>query len=130
MLYSHYLMAFHGSCTSGSRTRGVSRIAIRVHNRCYLALGHVQQSIPVVVRELHDVERRLHASSFTPLKRYILHIAANTLSSNVSLKKNLNASRPSERALVRGDSVKTFWWDHRLQIQNLFRAFKWVPRWY
>ena len=43
-------------------------------------------------------------------------------------KKNLNAPRPSEHALVREKSVKTFRWDHRLQIiQNLFMEFKWVP---
>ena len=29
----------------------------------------------------------------------------------------------------RGKNVKTFRWDHRLQIQNLFMAFKRVPRW-
>ena len=28
-----------------------------------------------------------------------------------------------------GKNVKTFRWDHRLQIQNLFMAFKRVPRW-
>ena len=45
------------------------------------------------------------------------------------LKKNLNASRPSEHPSVGGESVKTFRWDHRLQRQNLFMAFKRVPRW-
>ena len=40
-------------------------------------------------------------------------------------KKNLNASRPSEHAPVRGGNVKTFRWNHRLQKrQNLFIAFK------
>ena len=28
-----------------------------------------------------------------------------------------------------GKNVKTFTWDHRRQIQNLFMAFKRVPRW-
>ena len=32
--------------------------------------------------------------------------------------KNLNASRPSEHPPVRGGNVKTFRWDHRLQIQK------------
>ena len=32
------------------------------------------------------------------------------------LKKNLNASRPSEHPPVRVENVKTFMWDHRLQI--------------
>ena len=41
----------------------------------------------------------------------------------------LNASRPSEHPPVRGENVKTFRWDHRLQIQNLFMAVKRVPRW-
>ena len=45
------------------------------------------------------------------------------------LKKNLNASRPSEHPPVRRKNVKTFRWDHRLQIQNLLMAFKRVPRW-
>ena len=31
-------------------------------------------------------------------------------------KKILNASRPSEHPPVRGENVKTFRWDHRLQI--------------
>ena len=33
-------------------------------------------------------------------------------------------SSPSQE----GKNVKTFWWDHRLQRQNLFMAFNWVPR--
>ena len=32
------------------------------------------------------------------------------------LKENLNASRPSEHPPVRGENVKRFGWDHRLQI--------------
>ena len=48
----------------------------------------------------------------------------------VHLKKNMNASRPSEHSPVRGRrNVKTFRWDHRLQIQNLFMAFKRVLQW-
>ena len=40
----------------------------------------------------------------------------------------MNASRPSEHPPVRGKYVKTFSrWDHRLQIQNLYMAFKRVP---
>ena len=38
------------------------------------------------------------------------------------LKKNLNASRPSEHPPVRGENVKTFRGGHRLQRQNLFMA--------
>ena len=46
------------------------------------------------------------------------------------LKKNQNASRPSEYPPVRGGQVvKTFRWDQRLQIQNLSMAFKRIPRW-
>ena len=47
----------------------------------------------------------------------------------LSLKKNLNASKPSEHSPVRRKNVKTFRWDHRLQRPNLFMAFKRVPRW-
>ena len=43
------------------------------------------------------------------------------------LKKNQNAHRPSEHPPVRGENVKTFRCDYRLQIQNLFMAFKGVP---
>ena len=42
---------------------------------------------------------------------------------------NVNASKPSEHSPVRGENVKTFRWDHRLQRQNLLMAFKRVPRW-
>ena len=35
--------------------------------------------------------------------------------------------RPSEHPPVRGGNVKTFRWDHRLQIQNLFMAFNGFP---
>ena len=41
----------------------------------------------------------------------------------LALKKNLNASRPPEHPLVRGENVKMFRWDHRLQRQNIFMAF-------
>ena len=41
------------------------------------------------------------------------------------LKKNQNAPRPSEHPPVRGGGdVKTFRWDQRLQIQNLYKTFK------
>ena len=47
-----------------------------------------------------------------------------------AVKKTQNAPRPSEHPPVRGGGdVKTFRWDHRLQIQNLSMAFKRVPRW-
>ena len=53
----------------------------------------------------------------------------NTHTDKNLLKKKLNAPRPSEHPPVRGENVKTFRWDHRLQIQNLFIAFKRAPRW-
>ena len=37
----------------------------------------------------------------------------------VSLKKNLNASRPSEHPPVRGGKCQSVRWDHRLQTQDL-----------
>ena len=45
------------------------------------------------------------------------------------LKKNLNASRPFEHPSIRGENVKTFRWDHRLQIRNLFISHSafWLP---
>ena len=44
------------------------------------------------------------------------------------LKKNQTAPRPSEHPPVMGERCNTFRWDQRLQIQNLFKAFKQVPR--
>ena len=66
-------------------------------------------------------------------------------------EENQNAPRPSEHTPVKGKivvlrkirthldllsiprlgrkNVKTFRWDQRLQIQNLFMAFKRVARW-
>ena len=55
-------------------------------------------------------------------ERYCIIILAK------SLNTNLNLSRPSEHTPVRGGKkVKTFRWDHRPQIQNLYMAFKRVP---
>ena len=41
----------------------------------------------------------------------------------------MSVSRPSAHPPARGKNVKTFnnRWDHRLQRQNLFMAFKRVP---
>ena len=58
---------------------------------------------------------------------FVVRMEDTRLTADVrDLKKNLNASRPSEHPPVRGKNVKTFIrWDHRLQIiQNLFMAFK------
>ena len=46
--------------------------------------------------------------------------------SSCVLKKNLNASGPSEHSPVRGENVKTFRWDHRLPRQN-HMTFRRVP---
>ena len=40
----------------------------------------------------------------------------------------MNVSRPSVNS-NEGEMSKTFRWDHRLQIQNPFMAFRQVPRW-
>ena len=49
------------------------------------------------------------------------------------LKKNLNASRPSEHLPVREENVRTFRWDHRLQnyynvvvVSHIQRTY-WLP---
>ena len=51
-----------------------------------------------------------------------------TFVSFLFLKKNLKAFRPSGHPPVRGENVKTFRWDHRLQIQNFFMVIKRVLR--
>ena len=62
--------------------------------------------------------------------RRFSHGAPCLSSSRIYLKKTLNVSRPSEHPPVRGENVKTFRWGHRLQIiQDIFMAFKRVPRW-
>ena len=75
--------------------------------------GTLQAMAPTNVKTVH------HTS--------LLQIESN--SHRLGFKKKLNASRPSEHPQVRGENVKTFRWDHRLQIQNLSMAFKRVPRW-
>ena len=59
------------------------------------------------------------------VKRLLVSMTTDT----VGVKKTLNASRPSEHPPVKEKNVKTFRWDHGLQRQNLFMAFKRVPRW-
>ena len=60
-------------------------------------------------------------------RRYSINVILENCPITI-LNKNLNAPRPSEHPPVRGGNVKTFRWDHRLQIiQNLFMAFKRVP---
>ena len=46
----------------------------------------------------------------------------------ILFQENQNAPRSSEHPPLMGKNVKTFRWDQRLQIQNLFMAFKQVPR--
>ena len=62
---------------------------------------------------------------------YYYHPLKYVLQCLTFLKKNQNNTpRPSEHPPVRGKTVKTFRWDHnKLQIQNLFMAFQWVPLW-
>ena len=67
-----------------------------------------------------------HVSSV--LYRTVSYLAVSVVFYSI-LKKNQNASRLSEHPPVRGKNVKTFRWDHRVQIQDLFVAFKRVPRW-
>ena len=57
----------------------------------------------------------------------LLHVLYSSCFYILILKKNQNTPRPSEHPPVRGENIKTFRWDHRLQIQNLFMAFKRVP---
>ena len=63
----------------------------------------------------------------------LLNSVQDYLKLNISvhcyLRKNQNTPRPSEHPPVRGENIKTFRWDHRVQIQNLFLAFKRVPLW-
>ena len=65
-------------------------------------------------------------NGFQYMWKYVAYVHVR---SDAILKKNLKASRPSEHPPVRGKNVKTFRWDHGLQIQNLFMAFYRVPRW-
>ena len=58
-----------------------------------------------------------------------LYVECVCMCVHVYSKKNQNAPRPSEHPPVRGKNVKTFRWDHRLQIRNLFMALKLIPLW-
>ena len=90
------------------------------HFTCSAAYEQGWQPCPVdpYAAIIRDDQTHVVAS---PLRRELV-------SSGCFLRNNLNASRPSEHPPVRGGNVKTFRWDHRLQIQNLFMAFKRVPR--
>ena len=57
----------------------------------------------------------------------LLIVSADYYSITVFLKKNLNASRPSEHP-TQGENVKTLRWVHRLQRLNIFMVFIRVPR--
>ena len=72
------------------------------HTHCWYEVGLLKVPMP-----------QIEASN------YIISILLLTAWSS---KKNLNASRSSEHPPVKGENVKTFRWDHRLQIQNLFMA--------
>ena len=56
-------------------------------------------------------------------------VSSNSVYVLYFLKKDLNESRPSEHPLIRRGTVRTFRWNHRLQIRNLFMAFERVFRW-
>ena len=49
------------------------------------------------------------------IKQCLFHAISIQSMNKYCLKKSLNASRPSEHPPVRGENVKTFRWDHRLQ---------------
>ena len=75
-----------------------------------------------------DLHITMHTGSLI-LQDNVLDVFSDPIEVNVGFsKKNQNAARPSEHLPVRGKNVKTFRWDHRLQIQNLFMVFKRVPR--
>ena len=65
-----------------------------------------------------------------PVHQQTTYRISNHLLYNRVLLLNQNAPRPSEHPPDRGKkiNVKTFRWDQRLHIQNLFMAFKRIPR--
>ena len=78
-----------------------------------------------------DVRLTTTAETYSPQRnstRYDLFSPHILLTRTISplrvscLEKNQNAPRPYEHPPVRGGNVKTFRWDHRLQIQNLLMA--------
>ena len=85
----------------------------------------------ILINNPADDEIFLHSARFYRRRRnYKLQTTKQAVTGIESaylhwrLKKNLNASRPSEHPPARGENVRTFRWDHRLQIQNLFMASK------
>ena len=58
----------------------------------------------------------LHVTYVANIYGYPFVVNIPAQSGILYIKKNLNVSRPSEHPPVRGENVKTFRWDHRLQI--------------
>ena len=65
--------------------------------------------------------------SNTPKLRFIL-LSVSMYACVCISKKNLNAFRSSGHPPVRGENVKTFRWDHRLQRPNRFMVCKRVAQ--
>ena len=81
-------------------------------------IGYKNTWIFVPIRQQYGIEEKMRGIPMgTGLSRQYVFF----------FNKSLNASRPCEHPPVKGGTVKTFRWDHRLQRHNLFMAFKRVP---
>ena len=84
--------------------------------------GRVSDGSRLALYQTLSIER-----SCTIFFWHVLCVIVPFFLSFLSLMNNQNAPRPSEYP-SQGGNVKTFRWDHRLQIQNIFMTFKRVPR--
>ena len=123
---SHALPAqLHTQAESGAYLRDSSRFPRR---RPFIYLNrHAPSGLSRVYRVMQlgtDGVRCRESAGTGPVTLKVVPVTGA-----VFLKKNQSTPRPSEHPPVMGEkNVKTFRWDQRLQIQNLFMAFKQVPR--
>ena len=102
----------------------------RLHPKIILPWSWPPITFLVIVRDLLTGAFSTPEATVEPrMKRIPAHPALDPTTTSTSLKKNLNASKPSEHPPDRRENVKTLRWEYRLQRQNLLMAFNRVPRW-
>ena len=72
-------------------------------------------SVQLTTSRISNLNRLIHTLLYVMTIHTYIHTYIHTVHCGI-LKKNQNAPRPSEHPPVRGENVKTFRWDHRLQI--------------
>ena len=98
-----------------------------------MSVATLPRQLDLGVVEKHQVEQTVRVSGLdvkvVPRAHYHHLVIDSRKHFGWVFRENMNASKSSEHPPVRGENIKTFRWNHRLQRQNLFMAFKRVPQW-